>query len=361
MFEMKTGLSELNLEDIDRLLSDPEGFGRLFERLDPQVVAGLCERARVLREYHFGNKIFLYGFVYLSTHCRNRCRFCLYRSPNSGILRYRKSADEVIRIGENLAKSGAHLIDLTLGEDPFFECQGDDGSDCLVELIAAAHRHTQLLIMISPGVCSFERLAAFKAAGADWYACYQETHDRSLYETLRPVQSFDSRLQTKRDANAAGLLIEEGILCGVGETGAAIHQSMETMAALDADQVRVMGFVPQPQTPMADFSGPDPLRELAVIALLRLRFPDRLIPASLDVGGRAGLTARLNAGANVVTSLVPPGEGLAGVAQSTLDIASGSRTVQGIAPILAALGLRPASHEEYRSYLEERFAMKTKP
>lgn len=49
---------------------------------------------------------------------------------------------------------------------------------------------------------------------------------------------------------------------------------------------------------------------------MRLLFPDKLIPASLDVDGISGLELRLMAGANVVTSIIPPNEGLAGVAQS---------------------------------------------
>ncbi len=75
-----------------------------------------------------------------------------------------------------------------------------------------------------------------------------------------------------------------------------------------------------------------------MIAVMRLLFPDRLIPASLDIDGVAGLQARLNAGANVVTSLIPPRLGLAGVAQSTRDIDDGYRTVAGILPLLEQIG-----------------------
>jgi methylornithine synthase len=39
----------------------------------------LFAAAKSLREAHFGNKIFLYGFIYISTYCRNDCRFCFRR------------------------------------------------------------------------------------------------------------------------------------------------------------------------------------------------------------------------------------------------------------------------------------------
>ena len=63
---------------------------------------------------------------------------------------------------------------------------------------------------------------------------------------------------------------------------------------------------------------------------------------------------RLEAGANVVTSLVPAGQGLAGVAQRALDIEAGRRTVEGIAQTLRACGLQPATAGQYRNWIEER-------
>ena len=93
---------------------------------------------------------------------------------------------------------------------------------------------------------------------------------------------------------------------------------------------------------------------MLTIAVLRLSFPDRLIPASLDVDGLTGLQSRLEAGANVVTSLVPPGFGLAGVAQKSLDIDDARRTAASIIPELEKLGLQPASMKDYAAWLENR-------
>jgi len=84
---------------------------------------------------------------------------------------------------------------------------------------------------------------------------------------------------------------------------------------------------------------------------MRLVFPDKLIPASLDVEGIQGLKERLDAGANVVTSIIPPEAGLAGVSQSTLDICEGYRTVPGVTPVLEECGLTPATLAEYRDWL----------
>jgi methylornithine synthase len=98
----------------------------------------------------------------------------------------------------------------------------------------------------------------------------------------------------------------------------------------------------------------DPQREMLISAVMRLLFPDRLIPASLDVDGLAGLKQRLDAGANVVTSIVPPGEGLAGVAQHTLDIDEGRRTISSVLKVLETCGLRTATVEEYLAWIRLR-------
>ena len=92
--------------------------------------------------------------------------------------------------------------------------------------------------------------------------------------------------------------------------------------------------------------------ELKAIAVMRILFPDRLIPASLDVEGIAGLRTRLYAGANVITSIIPPSRNLAGVAQHELDIENGNRSVEHVFEMLDSLGYRRAESSEYRAFLE---------
>lgn len=306
--------------------------------------------ARALRSKYFENEIFLYGFVYFSTWCRNDCAFCYYRQSNNLNSRYRKTHAEILEAAGSLAASGVHLIDLTSGEDA--DCFPQPGGyELLAELAHTVKTRFGLPVMLSPGVVPSEALKQFAAAGADWYACYQETHNRALFARLRLNQSFDGRLQAKRLARRYGMLVEEGILKGVGETASDVADSFEQMNSIRAQQVRVMSFVPQTGTPMDTWTTPDRSEELKVIAVLRLLFPDRLIPASLDIDGVAGLQARLNAGANVVTSLIPPRLGFAGVA-STRDIDDGYRTVAGILPLLDQMGLVAAAPERYRSWVD---------
>jgi methylornithine synthase len=323
----------------------------LLSLSEPHELNQVFKLARSLRNRYFENKVFLYSFVYFSTWCRNDCTFCYYRKSNKYPSRYRKTEFEVLDAAINAAESGVHLIDLTLGEDPYYYKRHGFGS--LVDLVRKVKKNTGLPIMISPGVVPVQVLNELSVAGADWYACYQETHNRELFKQLRLDQSYDLRFSNKQKAMQSGLLVEDGILAGVGETLSDIVASIKSMSKLGAQQVRVMSFVPQKGTPMEQWQTPLRTKELLIIAVLRIVMPDRLIPASLDVDGIEGLQARLDAGANVITSLIPPKLGLAGVAQSTKDINEGFRTVQGVIPVLKQMGMRAASLEDYYSWIIE--------
>ncbi len=350
------------LQRLEQLLSAARSGNRLeddairflLELDDPSLIRRLFLAARTVRHDHFGEKVFLYGFVYFSTFCRNDCSFCRYRRLNAQAPRDRRSPAEILAASEKLAEAGVHLIDLTMGEDPQLTGEGAGDSGFLPESLRAVKSVTGLPVMISPGVACADRLSQLRDAGADWYACYQETHTRSLFARLRHGQSFDARWEAKLNAKACGMLIEEGILSGVGETIDDVVASMAMMRALDADQLRVMTFVPQPGTPMESVPSPGSLRELLVIAVLRLAFPDRLIPASLDVEGVGGLRARLDAGANVITSFIAPDAGLTGVASSGRDVETSMRMPAAVSSVLAACGLAPAGRDEYHAWMQGR-------
>ncbi|MBW2050474.1 MAG: methylornithine synthase PylB [Deltaproteobacteria bacterium] len=336
-----------------RSLTDEDCLS-LLDLADTELVEALFKTARDLRNRYFGNRVFLYGFVYTSTFCRNDCRFCFYRRSNKVALRYRKTSDEIVEASLKLADSGVHLIDLTTGEDPRNFADNQCGFDEFLALISKVKKYTGLPIMVSPGVVPDAILAELASAGADWYACYQETHNQVLFKKVRVGQNFGERFEKKRLAHRLGMLIEEGILCGIGESNRDVADSIRAMRFLGADQTRVMNFVPQRGTPMEDWVSPDHLRERVITAVMRLAFPDRLIPASLDVEGLEGLLPWLDAGANVVTSLIPPEKGLAGVAQNSLDIEDGRRMAASVREVLQKRGLEAASLEEYVAWINAR-------
>jgi len=319
----------------------------LLSQKKKENVEMIFEAARQVREKNFGNKVFLYGFVYFSTFCRNDCTFCYYRKSNAKLKRYRKTLQEIVEISVELKDTGVHLIDLTTGEDRYY----NDHPEKLVEIVQEVKRAADLPVMISPGVLSHRAIDMLAEAGVDWYALYQETHNKNLFQTLRIDQSYEGRYAAKEYAKSKGMLIEEGLLTGVGNQIEDTVSSFRAMKELAAAQVRTMTFVPQEGTPFENEKQPDFLSELLQIAVMRLLFPNVLIPASLDVDGRKGLEIRLKAGANVVTSIIPPKKGYAGVANSECDIDEGFRTVEGIRETLKVCGLETAEPIEYQNWI----------
>ena len=324
---------------------------RLMSINDKNELEELYAAARRVRDKVFGKRIYTYGFVYFSTHCKNNCTFCYYRRSNTGIDRYRKSVEEIVDLSASLLDAGINLSDLTMGEDPMMYA---DDYKLLIKTISAVHDEVGISIMASPGALPERMFPVVREAGADWYACYQETYNRELFESLRLEQSFDDRRNQKIWARKAGLLTEDGMMIGLGESVRDRANTIVTMGSLGCDQVRAMTFVPQVGTPMQDFTPYDSTEELKAIAVMRLLNHDKLIPCSLDVEGIAGLRTRIDAGANVVTSIVPPSKNLAGVAQHELDIENGNRSVEHVFEMLDETGHRHATSTEYKAYLDSR-------
>jgi methylornithine synthase len=73
----------------------------------------------------------------------------------------------------------------------------------------------------------------------------------------------------------------------------------------------------------------------------------------LDVDGIQGLKDRLLAGANVVTSLIPPQHRLAGVSRAWLGIEDGQRTASAVIEIIKRLGLRRAPALMYQQWIQK--------
>ena len=108
-----------------------------------------------------------------------------------------------------------------------------------------------------------------------------------------------------------------------------------------------MGFVPQAGHSAGHVLPAVDADEMVTFATMRLVMPDRLIPASLDIDGIAGLERRLRAGANVVTSIVPPDRGarrrLPGDARHRPGLSHGGRRAAAPRAAGAAAGRRAAS------------------
>lgn len=329
---------------------DLDGVTQLMSITEEPELNELYAAARRTAERNFGNKLFIYGFVYFSTYCKNNCTFCYYRRTND-ISRYRKTEDEVVTLSESLRDAGVNLVDLTMGEDPLMHKNHQEKT---VELVQKVRDAVDIGIMVSPGAIEEQTFPRLRDAGADWFACYQEIYNRDLFEKLRLEQDYQYRINQRVWARRYGILAEDGMLVGTGESVRDRADAIMRMGESGCEQIRAMTFVPQEGTPLQNLIPHDPVDELKAIAVMRLMYPDRLIPASLDVEGIAGLKTRVNAGANVITSIIPPYQELAGVAQPELNINDGHRSVDYVINMIEDMGMHVASNSEYRRFLDEK-------
>ncbi|MDV0446511.1 [FeFe] hydrogenase maturase subunit HydE [Methanosarcinaceae archaeon Ag5] len=354
--------------DISRFVSDviskkpisDETIKSMLSATDEESLQKMFSAARAVRNHFFSNNVYLYSFVYFSTYCKNKCAFCYYRAANK-IDRYRLTPEELRDMCKQLKNEGVHMIDLTMGEDPHFH----DHPENLIEFVTIAKETAGLPVMISPGVVDDKFIEQLAAAGANFFALYQETYQQNLYEKLRIGQSFDGRIQARTAARAAGMCVEDGMLTGfsksvlntpdfvVDDVEAALL-SLREMQKFNADQVRVMTFEPQPGTPLEETIQAPYLMEIKIISVLRFLFPDRLIPASLDVAGIDGMVDRLNAGANVVTSIISADSTLEGVVNFDRDVplSARKRDAKSVIERLKTMGMQPGTQADFEKYLK---------
>ena len=302
--------------------------------------------ARKVRDHYFGNKVFLYSFVYFSTYCKNRCAFCYYNTMNK-INRYRLGFEDIRNVCRKLKGEQIHMVDLTMGEDPYFH----ENPSQFAKVIDIVKEELDLPVMISPGVLDDNALTMLREHGANFLALYQETYDKELYRNLRVGQSFSERIHARQFAQKIGYCVEDGLLTGVGNDVESTIISLRGMAREDPQMVRVMTFIPQEGTPLEKEVQESNLSELKIISVLRLMCPDRLIPASLDVEGIEGMVYRLNAGANVVTSIIPSDSSLEGVANYDTKHEERKRDPKSVVTKLRSMGMEPAAQSDFNKIL----------
>ena len=182
--------------------------------------------------------------------------------------------------------------------------------------------------MVSPGVVDRCVLSDLRDAGAEWYACYQETHDRALYRVCAPVRTTIARRRAQRRRVAPGYMWRTACYLASGSRRASGLASMMTMRA--PGSTAGAGHDLRPADGHAAGRAPPCPRcrpRWSRIATMRLVMPDRLIPASLDIDGIArtrGPAPRRRQRGHVDR---PPPSAWPGSHSPTLDIDVGYRTV----------------------------------
>ena len=296
-------------ERIDRLFEErflpKEELVRLITERDPESDEYLFEKARIRQNEVFGKRIYLRGLIEFSSYCRNDCYYCGLRRSNTKAERYHLTKDEILECAKQGHDLGFRTIVLQSGEDLSYS---DEDICEIVRSIKAEMPDTAVTLSI--GEKTKEQYRKYYEAGADRYLLRHETADPVHYGKLHPEElTFENRKRCLYD------LKEIGFQTGAGMMLESPYQTTETLAEdllflydLKPEMIGIGPFIPHHDTPFADMPAGGTDLTVFMIAVLRLLFPEALIPATTALGtiDPEGREKGILAGANVIMPNLSP-------------------------------------------------------
>jgi biotin synthase len=234
-----------------------------------------------VRRLHFGNGVTFCAIVNAkSGRCGEDCTFCAQSSHYDTEVRERNlpgkaqlidAALDTLRIGcdnVGLVTSGRAL--------------SDSEFQLFCEAVAELKATHGIAPCVSIGLLDDERARRLVTAGVERVNHNLET-SRSHFPNLCTTHEYKDRVNTVRNARAAGLAVCAGGILGTGETVEDWVDLAFTLRELDVDMVPLNFLNPIPGTPLEGHRTLAPLDCLRAIALFRLILPETPIKIA---GGR---------------------------------------------------------------------------
>lgn len=272
-----------------------------------QYADTLFKLAQETAQKSFGNKVFIRGLIEFTNYCRNNCYYCGIRAGNANAVRYRLSKEEIL----NCCQTGYELEFRTFvlqgGEDMHYS------PSAMADIVYAIKTaYPSCAVTLSVGEHSRETYALWKSAGADRYLLRHETANPEHYAKLHPESlSLANRKQCLCNLKELGYQVGSGFM--VGSPFQTIDNIVEDLMFLQELRPQMIGigpFIPHSATPFANYPAGDVKLTLVLISILRLLFPDVLLPATTALGTLAenGRLLGIKAGANVIMPNLSPND-----------------------------------------------------
>lgn len=266
---------------------------------DEKLGEELRENAFKTRKRVFGDKVYLRGLIEISSICKNDCFYCGIRASNGQAVRCRMSGEEIlsaVKIGKEL---GFSTFVLQGGEDLYYT------DELLCDIIEGIKKISpDSAVTLSLGERSRSSYQALKSAGADRYLLRHETADTKHYSRLHPPgMSLETRKRCLFDLKEAGYQVGSGFMVGSPyQTSAELAEDIIFLQELMPDMIGIGPFIPHRDTPFAEFVAGSTELTLKMISILRLIFPEALLPSTTALATISpdGRERGLLCGANVV-------------------------------------------------------------
>ena len=291
---------------IQHLLSSDE-YITLLDGLmeDHEAASYLQKEANAITHRHFSNQIYIRGLIEFTNFCRNDCYYCGIRKSNSNAVRYHLSKDAILACCHAGYDLGFRTFVLQGGEDMSYT------DHAMTEIISEIRKtYPDCAITLSVGERDRETYQAWFDAGANRFLLRHETADAEHYSKLHPMRMRHAqRLQCLRDLKSIGYQTGTGFMVGSPfQTTAHLAKDLLFIHELQPEMIGIGPFIPHSDTPYKAQPAGSMERTLHLISILRLMFPDALIPSTTALGTihPEGRELGILAGANVVMPNLSP-------------------------------------------------------
>lgn len=259
----------------------------------------LFAMARQRREMHFPRRMVqMRSVIEISNICRQRCNFCnIGRTDQS---RYIIAQDEFLALADHIYDKKRRVLLIQAGENDAQKFV-DHVCRCLEAL---TRRYRDLKIILCLGNLKKAQYRQLHAAGAEWYILKFETSSPKLYRKLKPRDTLRHRLECLANLLSVGFGVGSGNMVGLpGQTIADLVNDLYLLGRYKLVTQSCSVFIPGEKSKCAAAPMGDLDLTLNMMALMRIMYPDRLIPttSSLEKARKGGQYLGLMAGANTVT------------------------------------------------------------
>ena len=301
-------MNRLN-ELIDKLeknhILSKEEFAEIIREHSPENDEYLFEKARAVREKHYGKSVYMRGLVEFTNYCKNDCLYCGIRRSAKNAERYRLTEEQILSCCEIGYGLGFRTFVLQGGEDNHYS------DEMIVGIVSGIKKKfPDCAVTLSIGEKSRESYEKYFAAGADRYLLRHETADNDHYWKIHPKElSPENRKRCLSDLKDIGFQTGCGFMVGSPyQTVENLVSDLLYISELKPHMVGIGPFIPHHDTPFAEEKAGTLEMTLLLLGIIRLILPNVLLPATTALGTihPKGREMGLLAGANVVMPNLSP-------------------------------------------------------
>jgi len=249
--------------------------------------------------------VYIRGLIEFTNYCKNNCYYCGIRCENAALSRYRLSQQEIMGCCETGYKLGFRTYVLQGGEDDYYK---DEMLCAIISEIKT--NYPDCAVTLSIGEKPYKSYKAYFEAGADRYLLRHETADDEHYKKLHPKSmSLQNRKECLWNLKEIGYQVGSGFMVGSPfQKTKHLIKDIRFLQELKPEMIGIGPFLTHSDTPFKDQKGGSLELTLRLLAILRLMFPNVLLPATTALGTISpdGRELGLKAGANVVMPNLSP-------------------------------------------------------